>query len=99
MPAGVTRVRIPVRVPTSLRAIVPVGVDVMTGGIGRGRTDVREAWAVIDLELADAVPPTRFKRVDLRMDRAWQPALYIPGNADLRSVGVQVGECEMLRGR
>jgi len=31
------------------------------------------------------------------VDRTWQPALYLAGSADLRMVGVQVGELRLVR--
>ena len=58
---------------------------------------VDDSWAIIDVPLPNAVPPTRFKRVDLKVDRTWQPALYLAGSADLRVVGVQVGELRLVR--
>jgi O-antigen ligase len=97
VPADVTRVEIPVRLPTDGRSVRAMGVEVMTGGIDRGRTMVDATWAILSIRLPDAVPPTRFKRIDLRVDRVWQPALYIAGNADMRSVGVQVGEPRLIR--
>jgi len=47
--------------------------------------------------LPGAAPPTRFTRIDLRMDRTWQPGVYIAGSADLRRVGVQLGEPRVFR--
>ena len=63
----------------------------------KGRTMVDDSWAIIDVPLPAAVPPTRFKRIDLKVDRTWQPALYVAGSADLRVVGVQVGELRLVR--
>ena len=97
MPADVTRVYIPVRLPTDGRTIRPMGVEVMTAGVDQGRTMVGDTWAIINVRLPDAGPPTRFKRIDLKVDRTWQPALYIAGSADLRAVGVQVGELRLVR--
>jgi O-antigen ligase len=97
VPADITRVEIPVRLPTDGRAVKPMGVEVMTAGVDRGRTMVDAKWAIISLRLPDAIPPTGFKRIDLRMDRVWQPAVYIAGSADMRVVGVQVGEPRQLR--
>jgi hypothetical protein len=54
-------------------------------------------WAILSIPLAEAWPPTRIKRIDLRADRVWQPALYIAGSADMRMVGVQVGEARLFR--
>jgi hypothetical protein len=58
---------------------------------------VDATWAIVSLRLPDAVPPTQFKRIDLTVDRVWQPALYIAGSADMRAVGVQVGEPRLFR--
>jgi hypothetical protein len=51
----------------------------------------------VSIPLGDAIPPARFKRIDLKVDRVWQPALYIAGSADMRMVGVQVGEPRLVR--
>ena len=97
VPADVMRVEIPVRLPTDGRSVRTMGVEVKIGGEDRGRTLVDTNWAIISLPLPAAIPPTRFKRIDLQMDRVWQPALYIAGSADMRSVGVQVGEPRLFR--
>jgi O-antigen ligase len=97
VPADVTRVSIPVRMPGNIRGLPPLGVDVTGGVAKKQRAMVGDSWATIDVALPDAAPPTRFKRVNLRVDRTWQPAIYIAGSADLRSVGVQVGACELVR--
>jgi O-antigen ligase len=97
VPADVTRVEIPIRLPADGRSVRSMGVEVMTGGVDRGRTMADAAWAIVSLPLADAVPPARFKRIDLKVDRVWQPALYIAGSADMRMVGVQVGEPRLVR--
>jgi O-antigen ligase len=97
LPADVTRVEIPIRLPTDGRTIRPIGVEVMTAGVDRGRTLVDRTWAIVSVRLPEAAPPARFKRIDLRVDRIWQPALYIAGSADMRSVGVQVGEPRLFR--
>ena len=97
VPADVTRLEMPIRLPTDGRIIRPMGVEVMTAGVDRGRTMVDATWAIISLRLPDAVAPTRFKRIDIKVDRVWQPALYIAGNADMRAVGVQVGEPRLIR--
>jgi hypothetical protein len=90
-------VEIPVRLPTDGRMIGAMGVEVMTGGVDRGRTLVDATWAIISVRLPDALPPLPFKRIDLKVDRVWQPAVYIAGSADMRSVGVQVGEPRLIR--
>ena len=97
VPADVTRLYIPVRLPFNGGTARPMGVEVRTAGVSKGRTMVDDSWAIIDVPLPPAVPPTRFKRVDLKVDRTWQPALYLAGSADLRMVGVQVGELRLVR--
>jgi len=97
VPAEVTRVEIPVRLPVDNRNISPMGVEIMTAGADRGRTMVDGTWAIISVRLSGALPPARFQRIDLRIDRAWQPAFYIAGSGDLRAVGVQVGEVRLFR--
>jgi hypothetical protein len=97
VPADVTRVYIPVRLPTAGLTVWPMGVEVMTAGIDQGRTIVGDTWAIINVRLPDVDLPLRLKRIDLKVDRTWQPALYIAGSADLRAVGVQVGELRLFR--
>ena len=97
VPADVTRVEIPVRFPTSGRSVRPMGVEVRTSGVERGQAAVAANWATISVPLPPVLPPTPFKRVDLRIQRVWQPALYIAGSADMRLVGVQVGEPRLFR--
>ena len=97
VPADVTRVEIPIRLPADGRAIKPMGIEVMTGSVDQGRTIVGAAWTIVSLRLPAASPLTRFKRVDVKVDRVWQPALYIAGSADMRPVGVQVGEPRLIR--
>ena len=99
VPADVTRAYIPVRLPSNGGTARPMGVEVRTAGIRRGRTLVDDTWAIIDVQLPGIGPPTTFKRIDLKVDRTWQPALYLAGSADTRSVGVQVGELQLLRER
>jgi hypothetical protein len=97
VPADVTRVEIPVRLPTDGRSLRPMGVEVMTGAVDRGRTMVDARWAILSIPLAPVAPPARFKRIDLKIDRVWQPALSMAGSADMRFVGVQVGEPRLIR--
>jgi O-antigen ligase len=92
VPADVRAVRVPMRMPASARAVGPIGVEVRSWGLSRGRVLIGDAWTEAYVPLGDVPVPKGYRRVDLRVDRAWQPALYIPGSADLRSVGVQVGE-------
>jgi hypothetical protein len=97
VPADVTRVEIPVRVPTDERSLRPRDVEVMIAGVDRGKVAADGAWAMLSLRLPDVLPPTQFKRIDLKVQRVWQPALYIAGSADMRKVGVQVGEPRLFR--
>src|SRR6185295_13825981 len=98
VPAEVTHVYIPVRLPIDSPAVAPIGVEVATAGVKQSRTWVNSSWSFLAVRMPDALPPARFKRVDLKMDRTWQPALYIAGNADMRRVGIQVGEnIELVR--
>jgi O-antigen ligase len=99
VPSDVVRVDIPVRMPTVVRALKPLVVTPSVAGVAAAPIHVSDSWSVIRLDLPYVDPATRFKRIDLRVDRTWRPALYIPGNADLRAVGVQVGECRMFRER
>jgi O-antigen ligase len=95
VPANVKRIRVPVRLPIVHRPIAPMGVEAAVGGMVQSRSLVREQWSTIEIVLPHVEPPARFTRVDLRVDQVWQPALYVAGSADMRSVGVQVGEYEL----
>jgi hypothetical protein len=75
------------------RAIAPMGVEVAVGGIYKHRTLIYNYWTLVIVDLPEAPPATKFKRIDLKVDRTWQPALYVAGSAELRQVGVQVGQC------
>jgi hypothetical protein len=97
VPADVTRVHIPVRMPAALPSLAPMPVEARTGGFPGVRMLVGDTWAMFDIPLPDAYPLTAFKRVNLRVDRTWQPAMYIAGSADLRPVGVEVGEVRLFR--
>lgn len=99
VPDDVRAAHIPMRMPPSARAVTPIGVEVMSGAFPKGRVLVTGAWADIYVPLGDVPAPKGYRRVDLRVDRTWQPAVYIPGSADLRSVGVQVGEPRLDRSR
>lgn len=92
VPADVTRIYLPVRVPANAPGVSPIGVEVMTGGVDRGRSLIGSGWANLNIPLPDVAPPVRYKRIDLRVDRTWQPGVYLPGSADMRSVGIQVAE-------
>jgi len=97
VPAEIARVYIPVRVPVDRPAIAPMPIDIVISGQRRGRVLVGSNWGTLDLWLPQVTPPVRFKRIDLRVERTWQPALYVAGSYDMRAVGVQVGECELVR--
>ena len=97
VPAEIARVYIPVRVPVDRRAIAPMPIDIVISGQRRGRVLVGSNWGTLDLWLPQVAPPVRYKRIDLRVARTWQPALYVAGSYDMRAVGVQVGECELVR--
>jgi O-antigen ligase len=92
VPANATRVYIPVRLPFDLPRLNPMPVDVKVGGALREKTFVGTEWAVVNLELPYALQGQRFKRIDLKVQQTWQPAVYLPGNKDLRRIGVQIGE-------
>jgi len=74
-------------------------VEVSTGGAKPTRTLVDGTWSVLDVPLGGIDPMMRVRRVNLKVDRTWQPALYIAGDADMRRVGIQVGEYELVRAR
>jgi len=97
VPADVTRVLIPVRLPAKILSLGSTGVEVRIQGAERGRTLVGDRWIELNVDLPPVVPPARFNRIDLGMNVVWQPAIYIPGSADMRLVGVQVGEPRLLR--
>jgi hypothetical protein len=97
VPGDVTRVSISARMPATSRAISPIGVTVGAGGVPQYRTLVGPEWTTLDVDVPGIDLPTRFKRIDLRVDQTWQPAIYIPGSGDMRHVGVQLGECEFKR--
>ena len=99
VPNDVERIRIPMRVPTDRPAIAPMAVEVSTGGAKPTRTLVNGSWSVLDVPIGAIDPLMHVKRVNLKVDRTWQPALYIAGDPDMRRVGIQVGEYELVRAR
>jgi O-antigen ligase len=99
VPSEARRVSIPISVPAGLHMTGSLEVEVMIGGVFQVRQTMSGGRTSIDLGLAGITAPSRFKRIDLKTNREWQPALYIPGNSDLRSVGVQVGECQWFSAR
>jgi O-antigen ligase len=96
VPWNVTRVYIPARLPVDLPHIPPMLVDARVAGVGAGSTLVGDSWTVINVEIPPLSSLQRYKRVDLRVPRTWQPAIYLPGSRDLRKVGVQVGEVKLF---
>jgi O-antigen ligase len=97
VPADIKRVYVPIRVPVDRPPIMPMPVDIVISGRRQGRVLAGSDWGTLDLWLPDVAPPIRFNRIDLRADRTWQPALYVAGSYDMRPVGIQVGECELVR--
>jgi O-antigen ligase len=97
VPDDVTMLQIPVRVPAVIRNVTPSGIEVSTGGITIRRTLVSDAWTLIDVPLDRSPAPAHFRRINLRTDTTWRPALYVPGSAELRPVGMQVGELRLVR--
>jgi O-antigen ligase len=97
VPADVTYLYIPVRLPIDRPAVAPIGVEVAVGGVFQGRTWVGTSWLMLPVQLPDALPLMRHKRIDLKMDRTWQPAVHVAGSADMRRVGIQVGELQLVR--
>ena len=98
VPRDVERVRIPIRVPTDRPAIAPMPVYVSIAGSRSARMFVDANWSVFEADLSTFDPLAPVRRVNLKVERTWQPALYIAGSAEMRRVGVQVGECELIRG-
>jgi O-antigen ligase len=97
VPADVTYAYIPVRLPTDRPTVSPMGVEIITGGVEQSRTLIGNSWEVLGVKLPTLRPPNRFQRIDLKMDRTWQPGIYVPGSSDLRTVSIQVGEPELRR--
>jgi O-antigen ligase len=92
VPAAVVHVDIPIRIPASVPGLKPVAMTLSINGRTGSTTPATSTWTIVPVDVPAPQSPTRFTRVNLRVDRTWQPALYIPGSADLRPVGVQVGE-------
>jgi len=97
VPGDVARVDIPVRAPKEERGRTPMGVELSLDGVGRGRFLADDRWTTISIDLSRPTPPIGMNRINLRVNRTWRPALLIPGSADMRVVGVQVGEYRVLR--
>jgi len=99
VPANAVLVSVPLRVPQPPRALQPFNVTLTAEGQHKVRTDLGDRWTVLDIRMPDATPPARAKRLDIHADRTWRPALYVPGSAEMRDVGVEVGEIRIVRGR
>jgi O-antigen ligase len=91
VPGNATHVEIPVKVPAELRLLPRLEVDLVVGGVFQSRTAVLDSWTVLGVTMPEG-SPARVRRIDLRVDRPWQPGIYIAGSADMRTVGIQVGE-------
>ncbi len=91
VPGNATHVEIPVKVPSELRLLPRLEVDLVVGGVFQSRTAVLDSWTVLGVTMPEG-PPAGVRRIDLRVDRPWQPGIYIAGSADMRTVGIQVGE-------
>ena len=97
VPNDVGRVRIPIRVPTDRPTIAPMPVYVSIAGSRPSRMLVDASWSVLEADLSAFDPLAPVRRVNLKVERTWQPALYVAGSADMRPVGVQVGEVQLIR--
>lgn len=96
-PAGSVYAAIPVRIPYGARGLPMVSVTPSIDGAHRAPVPVGDAWSLVEVNLPPALDPTKPRRIDLRVEPTWEPALYIAGDADMRRVGVQVGESRFGR--
>jgi putative inorganic carbon (hco3(-)) transporter len=96
VPRQATRVYISLRQPVQVPQLGAAGVGVHIYGADHGRMIVGPTWAVLNVQLPIAVTQQHYKRIDLKVDRAWQPAVYVAGSADMRTLGVQVGEMKLF---
>lgn len=97
-PGGVTRVDVPVRIPDGARGLPTIVVTPSVEGRHRATVPVTTSWTTIEVDLPPPWDAARTRRIDLRVGpSAWQPAVHIAGNADLRHVGVEVGDCLFRR--
>jgi hypothetical protein len=83
-------------VPADAAAVSPLGVEFRVAGTALPRILVGREWTVVEVDTPWRDATLRVKRIDLRVDRTWQPGVYIAGSGDLRQVGVQVGEWTVL---
>jgi O-antigen ligase len=91
VPSTAIRVDIPVRAPREGGRFNPSSVEIAIGGVNRGRFAAADEWSAISLPVADGPSVSNYKRIDLRVDRTWRPAVIVPGSAEMRAVGIQVG--------
>ncbi len=92
VPRNATRVAIPVRMPIDVPQLAPMGVSSRVLRSVRGHLVAGREWATLDVDLPPIDTLQFYRRIDLKVDRTWQPAIYIPASPDMRTVGVQVGE-------
>ena len=90
VPSDVRNVNVRVRIPPAPPTVPPIAVEAMIAGRPAGEIFATDSWNTLNLALPALETRTGFTRIDLRVARTWQPALYIPGSADMREVGVQV---------
>ncbi len=97
-PGDARSVGLRVRIPAGSRGLPRLLVMPSIGGRHLAAVPVSDEWTTIDIDLPPSDDVTRPRRVDLRvLPSAWQPALHVAGSADLRRVGVQVGDCTFAR--
>ena len=96
VPRGATRVYIPARLPLDVPGIGAMIVDAHVAGGNAGTTLVGSSWTMLNVVLPPLQSLQGYKRVDLRVPRTWQPAVYAPGSSDMRKVGVQIGEVRVF---
>jgi len=72
-------------------------IDVSIAGARPARMLVDAKWSVLEVDVSGVDPLAPVRRVNLKVERTWQPALYVAGSADMRPVGVQVGEIQSIR--
>jgi len=96
VPRDATRVYIPARLPIDVPGLDPAIVEAHVAGGNAGSTLVGSSWTVLNVVLPPLPSLQRYKRVDLRVPRTWQPAVYLPGSSDFRKLGVQVGEVKVF---
>ncbi len=96
VPADVVHVDLPVRIPEGARGLDQMTIASSVNGRHGPTTLVGTTWSTISVDLPASSAPARFTRVNLRVPHTWRPALYIAGNADMRPVGVEIGEPRLI---